>query len=99
MLTMQRPRKDSLLLAGATTSVVLACLTATMISRSSAWRGMDWNEDGSTSLAELFEAVDIDERTMVVDGEECIEHFAYKDGLPVRTDFPSGKRVPRVHGR
>jgi hypothetical protein len=96
---MQRPRKDSLLLAGATAGVVLACLIATMISRSSTWRGMDWNEDGSTSLGELFEAVDIDERTVVVDGEECIEHFSYKDGLPVRTDCPSGKRVPRVHGR
>lgn len=87
--------KDWLVLAGFATLV----LTVVLITHSSGWRAMDWNQDGSTSFAELFAASDIGGRSVMIDGEECIEHFAYKDGLPVRTDCPSGRRVAPSHGR
>jgi hypothetical protein len=86
--------KDPLLLAGIAVGVILMGAIVAVISRTSAWREMDWNQDGSTSFEELFAASDIGEQSVMIDGEECIEHFAYKDGLPVRTDCPSGRRAP-----
>jgi hypothetical protein len=53
---------------------------------------MDWNQDGTTSLDEFFAASDIGKRAVTNDGKECVEYFAYKDGLTVKltckTDEP-----------
>jgi hypothetical protein len=50
------------------------------------WREMDWNSDGVTSISEFFESSDIGKREVVVNGHNCIDYFAYKDGLTVRLD-------------
>ncbi|MDP9838844.1 hypothetical protein J2T09_003616 [Neorhizobium huautlense] len=52
------------------------------------WKQMDWNGDGTTTIAEFFEASDVGKREVIVDGRACIEFFAYKDAMPIRTDCP-----------
>ncbi len=47
------------------------------------WSEMDWNKDGKTTIVEYFMSSDIGKRNTTVDGNECIEYYAYKDGLPV----------------
>ena len=49
------------------------------------WQEMDWNRDESTSIGELLNASDIGKRDVMIDGRKCIEYFAFKDGLPVKT--------------
>lgn len=56
-----------------------------VLSHGYSWTDMDWNQDGSTSINEFFMASDIDMREVVQDGKKCIEYFAYKDGMPVKT--------------
>lgn len=53
-----------------------------------AWHEMDWNQDGTTSVGEFFEASDIGKRNVTEGGKNCVEYFAYKDGLPVKTLCP-----------
>jgi len=53
------------------------------------WSEMDWNSDGRTTLSEFLDAADIGKREAVVCQRTCTEYFAYKDGLPVRTDCPT----------
>jgi hypothetical protein len=53
------------------------------------WSEMDWNGDGWTSFGEFLDAADIGKREAVVCQRTCVEYFAYKDGLPVRTDCPA----------
>lgn len=52
------------------------------------WQEMDWDLDGSTSIAEFFAASDIGKRETIQDIKKCVEYFAYKDGLPVKTVCP-----------
>ncbi|PLR25121.1 hypothetical protein SGCZBJ_12875 [Caulobacter zeae] len=52
------------------------------------WSEMDWNGDGWTSFGEVVDAADIGKRQAVVCQRTCTEYFAYKDGMPVRTDCP-----------
>lgn len=52
------------------------------------WKEMDWNGDGTTTITEFFEASDVGKREVIVDGRACIEFFAYKDAMPIRTDCP-----------
>lgn len=49
------------------------------------WEEMDWDQDGSTSISEFFAASDIGKREVVQNGKKCIEYYAYKDGLAVKT--------------
>ena len=49
------------------------------------WQEMDWNRDGSTSIGEVFAAANIGKRAIIHDGKNCIEYYAYKDGLAVKT--------------
>jgi hypothetical protein len=53
------------------------------------WHEMDWNDDGATTLAEVFRGIDMGKRTAYREGVRCVEYFDYKDGLPVRVDCPS----------
>jgi hypothetical protein len=52
------------------------------------WEEMDWNKDGSTSFSELIESSDVGKRAVEVDGKNCVEYFAFKDGLPLKTVCP-----------
>ena len=52
------------------------------------WTEMDWNQDGSTSIVELFMASDIGKRTITKDNQLCIEYFSFKDGLPIKIVCP-----------
>lgn len=54
----------------------------------------DWNSDGKTTLFELFEGIDIGKRELVIQNLNCVEYFAYKDGLPIKT-LCNGKLMPR----
>jgi hypothetical protein len=52
------------------------------------WEEMDWDRDGKTTLGEFFDASDTGKRIITENGKECIEYFAYKDALPVKTVCP-----------
>lgn len=58
------------------------------LSHGYSWSEMDWNQDGTTSISEFFAASDIGKRSVISAGKECIEYFAYKDGLPVKVVCP-----------
>ena len=49
------------------------------------WNEMDLNGDGIVSFSEADYVGSSGVRRIVVDGKECLEYFAYKDGLPVKT--------------
>jgi hypothetical protein len=49
------------------------------------WHEMDWDQDGSTSIGDVIDASDIGKREVILNGKKCIEYYAYKDGLPVKT--------------
>lgn len=49
------------------------------------WQEMDWQQRGTTSISDFFAASDIGKRETVQNGKKCIEYYAYKDGLPVKT--------------
>lgn len=53
------------------------------------WQEMDWSQRGSTSLADFFAASDIGKREVILGGEKCIEYYAYKDGISVKTICPN----------
>ncbi|HEY8034168.1 MAG TPA: hypothetical protein VIF37_01095 [Methylobacter sp.] len=52
------------------------------------WQEMDWQQRGRTSIRDFFEASDIGKREVIQNGKKCIEYYAYKDGLPVKTVCP-----------
>ena len=52
------------------------------------WEEMDWQQRGKTSIGDFLAASDIGKREVVKNGEQCIEYFAYGDGLPVKTVCP-----------
>lgn len=49
------------------------------------WEEMDWQQRGKTSLSDFFAASDIGKREIVKGNKKCIEYYAYKDGLPIKT--------------
>lgn len=52
------------------------------------WSEMDWDQKGSTSIADFFAASDIGKREIKVNGKACTEYYTYKDGLPIKTICP-----------
>jgi hypothetical protein len=52
------------------------------------WEDMDWNKDGTTTICELIDASDIGRREVVNNGNNCIEYYAYKDGLQINMICP-----------
>jgi hypothetical protein len=52
------------------------------------WQEMDWNQDGTTSITEVIYGSDIGKRDVIRDHKSCVEYYAYKDGLPVKTVCP-----------
>ena len=52
------------------------------------WTEMDWNQDGSTTIAEFLESSDIGTRPINKDAKKCVEYFSFKDGLTVKIVCP-----------
>lgn len=48
------------------------------------YRELDLNHDGQVSFGEVTYAASFGERTIQVNGRQCTEYFAYKDGLPLK---------------
>jgi hypothetical protein len=48
------------------------------------WNDMDWNQDGSTSISEMFSSNDIGVRRIKEHAKNCLEYFSYKDGLAIK---------------
>ncbi|GLS03352.1 hypothetical protein GCM10007860_04950 [Chitiniphilus shinanonensis] len=63
---------------------VAICLFALM-NGGYALREMDWNEDGTTDLAEVLASLDIGKREIVYRGKHCLEYYSLKDGLTLKT--------------
>jgi len=59
------------------------------------WQEMDWQHRGKTSLSDFFAASDIGKREVIQGNKKCIEYYAYKDGLPVKTVCPNEVTVHR----
>lgn len=52
------------------------------------WKEMDWQQRGTTSIADFFAASDVGKRDVIVNGKSCVEYYAYKDGIPIKTVCP-----------
>ena len=52
------------------------------------WKEMDWNQKGTTSVADFFAASDVGKRKVKVNEVLCTEYYAYKDGLSIKTICP-----------
>jgi hypothetical protein len=48
------------------------------------YRELDLNHDGQVSFGEVNYAASFGERAIQVNGQQCTEYFAYKDGLPLK---------------
>ena len=53
------------------------------------WDEMDWDQDGSTSLSDLFRSTDIGRREVSRDGRFCFEYYSLKDATTIRLDCTS----------
>lgn len=53
-----------------------------------AWDEMDWQQKGSTSIADFMAASEIGKREVQRHGVMCIEYYAYKDGLAIKQVCP-----------
>jgi hypothetical protein len=49
------------------------------------WQEMDWQQRGTTSIVDFFKASEIGKRDVERAGKKCVEYYAYKDGLPLKT--------------
>lgn len=48
------------------------------------YRELDLNHDGQVSFDEVSYAASFGERALQVNGQQCTEYFANKDGLPLK---------------
>ena len=48
------------------------------------YRELDLNNDGQVSFGEAEYAASFGERAIQVNGQQCTEYFAHKDGLPLK---------------
>jgi len=55
------------------------------------YRELDRNHDGQVSFGEASYAASFGERAIQLNGQQCTEYFAYKDGLPLK--IVCGSRV------
>lgn len=64
---------------------LLGAALALVLSRGFGLEEMDWNNDGRTTIKELFRSLDIGKRPILIDGACCAEYFLLKDGMPVKS--------------
>jgi hypothetical protein len=92
---MSKFKKTIILLGSSGLSIVIAYSALCIFigyKKGYTYKTMDWNQDGYTSLMELISSSDIGSRNISVNGEHCIEYYAYKDGLPVKVICPNGNK-------
>lgn len=63
----------------------LAIMAASSLGAGYAWRDMDWNDDGRTSVGEFLEAGDTVKQEVVIHGQRCVQVVAMKDALVLKT--------------
>lgn len=68
--------------------IYVICRAVSSYMHGYSWQEMDWNQNGITSVAELIYGSDIGKREIIINQKPCIEYYAYKDGLPVKTVCP-----------
>lgn len=54
------------------------------------FRELDLNHDGNVSFSEVDYASSFGERPVQVNGRQCTEYFAFKDGLPLKVRCANG---------
>lgn len=64
-------------------------LAAAVLRTRYAWRDMDWNGDGRTSIGEFFQTADIIERPVEQDGKSCVELVWTRKGTVLRVECPT----------
>ena len=75
-----------LLLVIATIGLSYSLLFGWMVARSPiSYAEMDFDHDGKVSLSEVDYASSFGARLSTVGGQQCVEYFALKDGLPLKT--------------
>lgn len=85
---MMKPVITCIVSIGMLVAVYFAFRAISSFRQGYSWQEMDWRQHGSTSIRDFFAASDIGKREVVQDGKKCIEYYAYKDGLPVKTLCP-----------
>lgn len=63
-------------------------LTIAVMRTRYAWKDMDWNGDGKTSLGEFFQTADVIERPVERDGRNCVELVWSRKGTVLRVECP-----------
>lgn len=53
------------------------------------WGELDLDRDGKVTFGEASYAASFGKRATQVDGRQCTEYFAYKDGLPLKVVCPT----------
>ncbi|MBB6056831.1 hypothetical protein [Tolumonas osonensis] len=57
-------------------------------SKNYSWKEMDWDQNGTTSFFEYIESSDIGKRAVKINDKNCIEYYAFKDGIGIKTVCP-----------
>jgi hypothetical protein len=61
---------------------------------------MDWNNNGKTSISEIYESLDVGKRDVELnDTMKCIEYFDLKDGMPMKTICPGNLIILGYHDK
>jgi hypothetical protein len=58
------------------------------LSRGYTTEQMDWDNDGNTIFIEILATADIGKMNSRVDGQDCEEFYAFKDGQTIKTICP-----------
>ncbi|MCW8856930.1 MAG: hypothetical protein OQJ95_06155 [Kangiella sp.] len=83
-------KSGSIIIFGA--AAVFAALYAFLIFSSQlSYSEMDLNRNGVVSYEEALKFFDVGVRLVMVEGKECTEYYALKDGLPVEVVCESSK--------
>jgi hypothetical protein len=69
-------------------TAALAWVVYLVVQQGHSWTDMDLDSDGITTISELLDSIDVGRRPITMDGHACVEMFAYKDGMPVKTVCP-----------
>jgi hypothetical protein len=55
------------------------------ISQGYSWQEMDWNNDGQTTLMEVWDSAEVGRSETQKHGKACSEYFHFKDGVPFKS--------------
>lgn len=83
-------KSGSLIIFGAA-AVFAAYYAFLVFSSPLSYSEMDLNQNGFVSYEEALKLSDSDTRLVMVNGKECTEYYALKDGLPIQVVCESSK--------